>query len=120
MKLEITKSYRFEAAHSLPHLPVAHKCHALHGHSYEIVVGVAGDLMPVLDWVQDYATISCYMQPLLEQVDHKNLNDILTGPTTAENLAIWFAQRLGVGLPLLSRVEVRETPTSNVVLRMEP
>ena len=91
----------------------------MHGHSYEILVGVKGTLVPGLDWVQDYALISCYVDPLIKQLDHKNLNEILTVPTTAENLAIWFAERLKVGLPLLSRVEVRETPTSNVILIIE-
>lgn len=118
MKIEITKTYRFEAAHSLPLLPKDHKCHNLHGHSYEILVGVRGELEPTLGWVQDYAAISCYVAPLIEQLDHKNLDDVLGVPTTAENLAIWLAQRLALGLPMLSRVEVRETPTSNVILRI--
>lgn len=119
MKIEITKTYRFEAAHSLPLLPKDHKCHNLHGHSYEILVGVCGYCEPVIGWVQDYAAISCYVAPLLEQLDHKNLNDVIDGHSTAENLAIWLAERLAVGLPLLSRIEVRETPTSNVILTLK-
>lgn len=119
MKIEITKSYRFEAAHSLPHLPDGHKCKDIHGHSYEIIVGVKGKLIPGLDWVQDYAVISAYVKPLIDQLDHKNLNDVMDVPTTAENLANWFASRLSVGLPLLSRVEVKETPTSNVILILD-
>jgi 6-pyruvoyltetrahydropterin/6-carboxytetrahydropterin synthase len=118
--MEITKSYRFEAAHSLPLLPESHKCHHVHGHSYEIVVGVKGPLEPMLGWVQDYAVISAYVKPLIDMLDHKNLNDVMgVQQTTAENLALWFAERLKLGLPWLSRVEVRETPTSNVILLIE-
>lgn len=116
---EIVKTFTFEASHSLPMLPSTHKCHHQHGHSYEIAVAVQGPLMPGLGWVQDYAVISAYTKPLIEQLDHKHLNDVLSAPTTAENLATWFAERLAVGLPLLSRVEVRETRTSNVILRVK-
>ena len=116
MRFEITKSFRFEACHSLDHLPEGHQCKRMHGHSYEIVVGVTGDLVPGLDWVQDYAVISAYVRPLIDMLDHRNLNDIMTEKTTAENLALWFWERLAIGLPLLSLIEVRETPTSNVIL----
>ncbi len=118
--IEITKSFRFEAAHSLPLLPAAHKCHNLHGHSYEVIVGVKGPMEPTLDWVQDYAVISAYVKPLIDTLDHQNLNEV-TGlkHTTAEALAGWFAERLSVGLPWLSRIEVKETPTSNVILTVE-
>ena len=114
MKYEITKTYRFEAAHSLPHLPADHQCHRLHGHSYEVLVGVSGPLDG--EWVQDYADISAVVKPIVASLDHRNLNDILPCATTAENLAAWLWRELQPRLPLLSRVEVRETPTSNVIL----
>lgn len=117
MKYEITKSFRFEAAHSLPHLPASHKCHHLHGHSYEVIVGVAG--MPHPHWVRDYADISAAVQPLVDELDHKNLNEVLEVPTTAEHLADWFWAKLFLKLPDISRIEIRETPTSNVILTRE-
>ena len=116
MRYEITKTFRFEAAHSLPHLPTRHQCHRLHGHSYEILVAVSGPLIPTGEWVQDYAEISAVVKPVVASLDHQNLNDILPCATTAENLAAWFWHTLQPDLPLLSRVEVRETPTSNVIL----
>lgn len=116
MRYEITKSFRFEAAHSLPHLPETHQCHRLHGHSYEVIIGVSGELGPVKHWVQDYADISEVVMALIRRLDHQNLNELLDVPTTAENLADWFWQQLTSWLPLLSRVEIRETPTSNVIL----
>ena len=116
--LEITKSFRFEAAHSLPLLPKGHKCHNLHGHSYEIIVGCKGPLEPTLKWVIDYAMVSIYVQPIVGMLDHHNLNEVMgTDTTTAEMLALWLWERLAIGLPWLSVVEVRETPTSNVILR---
>lgn len=123
MNMEILKSYRFEAAHSLPMLPKEHKCHNLHGHSYEIIVGVKGPLDPALMWVQDYGIISASVEPFLKMLDHKNLNEVMDTPhTTAENLALWLAEhlRLAAALRWLSRIEVRETPTSNVILLLDP
>jgi 6-pyruvoyltetrahydropterin/6-carboxytetrahydropterin synthase len=114
VKYEITKAYRFEAAHSLPHLPPDHQCHRLHGHSYEVLIGVSGPLDG--EWVQDYADISAVVKPIVASLDHRNLNDILPCATTAENLSAWLWRELQPRLPLLSRVEVRETPTSNVIL----
>lgn len=114
MRYEITKTYRFEAAHSLPHLPEDHQCHRLHGHSYEVLIGVCGPLNG--EWVQDYADISTVVKPVITSLDHQNLNDLLPCATTAENLAAWLWRTLQPALPLLSRVEVRETPTSNVIL----
>jgi len=115
MTFEITKTYRFEAAHSLPHLPADHQCHRLHGHSYEVLVGVSGPLDG--EWVQDYADISAVVKPIVASLDHRNLNDILPCATTAENLAAWLWHCLEERLPLLSRVEVRETRTSNAIVR---
>lgn len=110
----VTKSFRFEAAHSLPHLPPEHKCSQLHGHSYEFVVHCSGK-MDVNGWVIDYGEISKAVAPLLTRLDHNNLNDILPGITTAENLAKWIFDELR--LNGLDAIEVRETPTSNVIYR---
>lgn len=114
MKYEITKAFRFEAGHSLKHLPKTHQCHRWHGHSYEVIIGVVGPV--VNEWVQDYADISAAVLPLVAMLDHQDLNEVLRFATTAENLAQWFWRELEHKLPLLSRVEIRETPTSNVIL----
>jgi hypothetical protein len=58
MKLELRKTFQFEAAHLLPHLPPDHKCRRLHGHSFQAEIVVAGECDPKLGWVMDYADIS--------------------------------------------------------------
>ena len=68
--------------------------------------------------MQDYAEISAAVSPTIAKLDHQNLNEILPCATTAENLAIWIVGEIRHLLPLLSRVEVRETPTSNVILNL--
>lgn len=118
MKLELKKTFQFEAAHRLPRLPKDHKCHRLHGHSFQADIVVEGECDPELGWVLDYAEISAAFKPIWEQLDHHYLNDIpgLENPTS-ENLAHWIWEQLKPRLPLLSRVEVAETCTARCVYR---
>lgn len=116
----VSKEFSFEAAHSLPHLPVDHKCRNLHGHSYRVVLICEGNLQPGHSWVIDYADITTAAEPLFKKLDHQNLNNILTVPTTAENLAQWIHDRLRIPLPLLTAVEVKETDKTSVVYRFKP
>lgn len=104
----VSKEFSFDAAHSLPHLPASHKCHHLHGHTYLVRVHCSGDLMPDKSWVIDYADIKAAVQPLVDRLDHKNINDVLLTHTTAENIAFWFYMSLRDKLPV-SCVDVHET-----------
>ena len=113
MTVTISKQFSFEAAHSLAYLPPTHKCHHLHGHGYGVTVHVKGKLDPALHWVVDYADISAAWEPVFKKLDHKNLNEVLPMPTTAENLAIWIYDQLRPALPQLYAVDVQETATSN-------
>lgn len=104
----ISKEFTFDSAHSLPHLPASHKCHHMHGHTYKLRVHVSGPLLPMLDWVIDYADIKSATAPLVERLDHKNLNDVLGITTTAENIAKWFYDELTKVIPV-SQVDIHET-----------
>ena len=53
--MELRKTFQFEAAHLLPHLPEKHKCRRLHGHSFMTEIIIEGDCDPKLGWVLDYA-----------------------------------------------------------------
>lgn len=118
MKIELRKSFQFEAAHLLPHLPQGHKCRRLHGHSFTAEIVVSGECDPKLGWLMDYADLSAAFRPLWEQLDHQYLNEIpgLENPTS-EVLAIWIWDRLRSTLPLLHEVVVAETCTARCVYR---
>lgn len=106
MKYTVSKRFAFEAAHSLPHLPEGHKCRNLHGHSYVVEIHCAGPL-DKRGFVIDYADISTAMKPVIERLDHHNLNEILPCHTTAENLGAWIMEQLSAINPV--RVDVYET-----------
>lgn len=118
MKVELRKTFQFEAAHRLPHLPEGHKCRRLHGHSFQVEIVVRGECDPQLGWLMDYAEIARRFQPLWEQLDHHYLNEIpgLENPTS-EVLAAWIWKRLKPTLPELAEVVVAETCTARCVYR---
>src|SRR5881392_2519678 len=84
MHVELRKTFQFEAAHLLPHLPDSHKCRRLHGHSFKVDLVVSGQCDPKLGWLMDYAEISEAFRALHAQLDHNYLNDIpgLENPTS--------------------------------------
>ena len=118
--MEVNTEFTFEAAHRLPNVPLGHKCARLHGHSYVVKVAIDGPVGDDTGWVQDFADLKCAFRPLHDCLDHNYLNDIrgLENPTS-EVLAIWIWDRLVEALPLLSRVEVKETCTSGCIYRGE-
>lgn len=91
MIVTIAKRFTFDAAHHLPTLPPDHKCHRMHGHTYEVELQIIGDVQPN-GMVMDYAEIAGIWQVTVHGViDHRVLNDIrgLEVPTT-EHVAAWI------------------------------
>jgi 6-pyruvoyltetrahydropterin/6-carboxytetrahydropterin synthase len=111
--MKIYKEFKFDSAHWLPHVPPGHKCANMHGHTYIVEIHVEDELDPKLGWVLDYADLSKQVVPLIDQLDHKVLNEIegLENPT-AEHLALWLWSQLESNLPQLSQVVVKENPTN--------
>ncbi|MGK7933804.1 MAG: 6-carboxytetrahydropterin synthase QueD [Microcystaceae cyanobacterium] len=113
----ISKQFRFEAAHQLPHHDG--KCRRLHGHSWVGKVYVKGNELQQAGSKQgmlmDYGEIKQYLKPLLDKfLDHHYLNETtgLENPTS-EALARWIYDYLEeIGLPGLYAVEIQETCTS--------
>ena len=120
MKIELRKSFQFEAAHLLPHTcPKAHKCRRLHGHSFTAEIVVAGECDPKLGWLMDYADISAaFKNRFGNNWTHRYLNDVpgLANPTS-EVIAVWIWKQLKPKLPLLVEVVVAETCTAKAVFR---
>jgi 6-pyruvoyltetrahydropterin/6-carboxytetrahydropterin synthase len=112
----ITKSFHFEAAHSLP----GHqgKCARVHGHSYKLEVTLRGPLRETAGtsdygMVMDFADLAGTVKTsIIERLDHQELNAVTGIHTTAENLIHWIWDELVThGLPdvLLFRIRLWET-----------
>ena len=118
----VSKSFTFEAAHQLTrHLDSKGnpgKCSRLHGHSYTLIVHCGSDKLQEVGsstgMVIDYQNISDVVDPLVESVDHRNLNMRFGGiQTTAEEICRWFWSQLHTQLPLVA-VDIWETGKTRV------
>ncbi len=72
MPFEITKQFRFEAAHRLP----GHtgKCRFLHGHSYKAFVTVTSDeVLDEMDMVMDFQDMTLLKNWIDTRFDHNTL-----------------------------------------------
>jgi 6-pyruvoyltetrahydropterin/6-carboxytetrahydropterin synthase len=87
----------FEAAHDIP----GHKgkCARLHGHSYRVEAEFSGRELDSLGMLHDFADLKQALNDFLP--DHTYLNEVIPGPTTAENIARWIFEQLQArGLPV--------------------
>lgn len=118
--MQIFKQFTFDSAHFLPHVPDGHKCKEIHGHTYRLSVYVEGELENKLDWVMDFAEMKNVIDPVVKSIDHKLLNNIsgLENPT-CEIIAIWLWNKIKPEVPLLTKIELHETPTSGAVYEGE-
>ena len=118
MRVELSKTFRFEAAHFLPKVPGEHRCRRAHGHSYRVTVSVGGEVDPETGWLVDYADIAKASKPVINELDHHDLNEVtgLANPT-AEHLCAWLWARIAPELPNLSCIEIAETETTRCVFR---
>ncbi|MBS1522117.1 MAG: 6-carboxytetrahydropterin synthase QueD [Bacteroidetes bacterium] len=112
----IYKKFSFDSAHFLPNVPDGHKCREMHGHTYHLTLYLEGAVREHEGWVVDFGDIKKIMRPVIDMLDHHLLNDIpgLKNPT-AELLAIWIWNKVKPQLPMLKKIELKETPTSGVI-----
>src|SRR4030081_3370422 len=92
---ELTKSFRFEAAHALPGTTLGAASEEIHGHSFRAEVTVRGTPDPATGMVLDLGALERAMADVQKMLDHKLLNKIeALGPPTLENLSRFFWERL--------------------------
>ena|SRR2546430_7318887 len=119
----LSKRFEFHAAHRLGWLPATHACSQMHGHTYGVRLTLTGELRG--PWLLDFGVLKqTWAETCGAMLDHKLLNEIegLEEPT-AERLCAWIAARIAPALPAhvqLAEVEVSESPTSSVALRLVP
>lgn len=111
MTLQISRTYTFDAAHHLPNTPDDHKCHQMHGHTWEVTIWVSGELGPATGWIMDYAVLDdLWRESVHDVLDHRCLNDVIPNPTT-EYLAQWIHLKVSNVLPEgcdVSEISIRE------------
>ena len=92
---ELTKSFRFEAAHTLSGTTFGPDSEEIHGHSFRTEVTVRGTPDPATGMVVDLGLLERSMADVQKTLDHRLLNKIeALGLPTLENLSRFIWERL--------------------------
>lgn len=104
---EITKAATFDAAHYFAQGPEHRPYQNLHGHSFRVEATVRGHTQEPVGWVADLADLESALKGVAGELDHGLLNEKpgLERPTL-EHICLYFAERLRVQFPGLSRIVV--------------
>ena len=136
MRITVSRSAHFNAAHRLyrkdwsdeQNNAVFGKCNNanFHGHNYELIVSVTGEIDPQTGYVIDIKILKDIIVDEVETpFDHKNLNldvpDFADLNPTAENIAvvIWNRIRRRIDSAMDIEVVLYETPRNFVTYRGE-
>ena len=131
MKVTVNRKAHFNAAHRLynndwtdaRNNKIFGKCANpnYHGHNYELIVSVTGDIHPETGFVMDMKVLKNLIRKEIEdQFDHKNLNEEVsefsTLNPTAENISvvIWNKLRAKIENNLELSITLYETPRNFV------
>ena len=131
MRVKVSRKAHFNAAHRLynpqwdfdQNQDVFGLCNNpnYHGHNYELIVSVTGDIDPVTGYVMDMKVLKDLIKAEVEEAfDHKNLNvevpEFKTLNPTAENIAVVIYNKLKPHLDSSQELEVvlYDTPRNYV------
>ncbi len=131
MRVKVSRKAHFNAAHRLyrPDWSAAQNQEVFglcnnpnyHGHNYELIVSVTGEIDPVTGYVMDMKVLKDLIKSEVEEAfDHKNLNvevhEFKTLNPTAENIAVVIFDKLKPHLDATMDLEVvlYETPRNYV------
>jgi len=136
MKVTVFRKAHFNAAHRLYNKTwedsrneeIFGKCANphYHGHNYELIVGVKGEIDPVTGYVIDVKILKDLIKREVEdKMDHKNLNlqveEFKDLNPTVENISvvIWNSLRKHISEDMELEITLYETPRNYVTYRGE-
>ncbi len=116
---ELTKSFRFDASHTLDRSISTEASKRIHGHSYRAEVTVRGEADAKTGMVVDFGLLERTLAEARDGLDHHMLDDVPDlGPATMENLAAWIWRRLAPATEGLIKVTVfRDSQAESVTYR---
>ncbi len=120
-KLSVTKVFTFDSAHHLNNY--IGKCSNIHGHTYKLEITLKGNTDEnglIIDFHDIDRLVST---KILEQIDHKNLNDVFDFNPTCENTGLWIWDKavsvFGGMNVTVEKLVLWETPTSSITINKE-
>ena len=119
--MQVFRNFRFHSARHLPKLDDNHICKKIHGHTFNLIVYVNGEINSKTGFVIDFYTIDKIVESnIIKKIDHKLLNDIpnLDNPTS-EHLCVWIWNNLNKQLEGLSKIILSEDHGTGIVFKGE-
>lgn len=105
---ELSREFRFDAAHTLQRTVDVEPSRRIHGHSYRAEVVVRGRPDPRTGMIIDLSIFDQALEEARDGLDHRFLDEISDlGPATIENLSTWIWRKVAPVCPNLWRVTVR-------------
>lgn len=118
---ELTKEFRFDAAHTLEREINAEGSRRIHGHSYRAQVSLRGAPDPRSGMILDVGLLELKLEQVRQALDHRFLDELNElGPGTMENLCAYIWRALQDEVPGLHSVAVVRDSTSDRVTLYGP
>lgn len=107
MMFELSKQFRFEAAHTLNRDINAESSRRVHGHSYRAEIVIRGKPDASTGMVIDLGLVERALLAAHEALDHRLLDEIPgLSPATLENISLWIWRLLSPTCVGLNRVTI--------------
>jgi 6-pyruvoyltetrahydropterin/6-carboxytetrahydropterin synthase len=104
---ELSKQFRFDAAHTLEREIQTMESRRIHGHSYRAEVTVQGEPDAQSGMIIDLGLFERALDDVRRELDHNFLNEVKgLGPATLENLSSWIWQRLSPKIGNLAKIAI--------------
>jgi 6-pyruvoyltetrahydropterin/6-carboxytetrahydropterin synthase len=118
---ELSKQFRFEAAHTLHRVVGVDPSKRIHGHSYRAEVVIKGKPDPATGMVIDLGLFERALDGARLGLDHHFLDEVPNlGPATLENLAAWIWREVAPLCHGLVRVTVYRDSTGDICSYLGP
>lgn len=95
MRFELSQKFFFDAAHTLHREIEAEPSRRIHGHTYQVEVGIVGARNEDTGMVLDLGYLRRDIEILRDELDHRLLDEVKElGTPTLENICVYISKRL--------------------------
>ncbi|WP_028606009.1 6-carboxytetrahydropterin synthase [Ottowia thiooxydans] len=119
MRFELSQKFFFDAAHTLRREIEAEPSRRIHGHTYQVEVGIVGTKNEATGMVFDLGFLRRDIAVLRDELDHRMLDEVIgLGTPTLENICLYISQRLQSSASLQYVKVWRESIGDSCTLRL--
>jgi 6-pyruvoyltetrahydropterin/6-carboxytetrahydropterin synthase len=111
---ELSKTFVFDAAHTLNDTTDPEATRRIHGHSYWAEVTIRGTPHPETGMIIDLGVFEKRLNEIRSELDHRFLNEVPNlDPVTVENLCAWIWTKLSSTFSTLHKITISRKSFNN-------